>query len=102
MFGAIMTRMTRSRAMRIAAVLWIVWAIVAWNVVFDQTLVVAGRRYIVAAVAAAQGEGPYENLDSWMRPALARGLWLATATAVAILATGFVSLRFASRRRRIP
>jgi hypothetical protein len=82
---------------RIAAVLWIAWAVVAWNVVLDQTIVLAGRRYIVAAIAAAQGSGPYARIDDWMRPAVVHGFWLATATAAAILASGFFFLRAASR-----
>jgi hypothetical protein len=85
-----------SRA-RIAAVLWIAWAVIVWNVVLDQTIVLAGRRYVVAAVAAAQGPGSYARIDDWMRPAVTRGLWFATASAATILAVGFVSLRLAPR-----
>jgi len=85
-----------SRA-RIAAALWIAWAIVVWNVVLDQTIVLAGRRYIVAAVGAAQGPGSYARIDDWMRPAVARGVWLATAIAAAILFLGFIFLRLATR-----
>src|SRR5436309_15684003 len=85
-----------SRA-RIAALLWLAWAVVAWNVVLDQTIVLAGRRYIVAAIGAAQGAGAYLRIDDWMRPAVTRGLWLATAAAAAILAIGFLSLRPATR-----
>jgi len=92
--------MRLARSMRLAAALWIAWAIVVWNVVFDQTIVLAGRRYVVAAVAAAQGAGPYARIDEWMRPAVARGLWAATLAAVAILALGFFSLRVAARSSR--
>ena len=86
-----------SRSVRIAVALWIAWAIVVWNVVLDQVIVLAGRRYIVAAVAAAQGSGPYARIDDWMRPAVTRGVWLATAAAGAILLIGFVAVRFATR-----
>jgi hypothetical protein len=85
-----------SRA-RIAALLWIVWAAIVWNVVLDQTIVLAGRRYIVAAIAAAQGPGAYARIDDWMRPAVARGFWLANGAAAALLAIAFVSLRLAAR-----
>ena len=91
--------MKRSRV-RLAAALWILWAVVVWNVVLDQTIVLAGRRYVVAAIGAAQGAGPYLRIDDWMRPAVARGLWLATAAAAVILAVAFVSLRLATRRAR--
>jgi hypothetical protein len=83
-----------SRA-KIAALLWLAWAVVVWNVVLDQTIVLAGRRYIVAAIAAAQGSGPYARIDDWMRPAATRGFWFATAAAAAIVLVGSLSLRFA-------
>jgi len=85
---------------RLAAALWIAWAVVVWNVVLDQTIVLAGRRYIEAAIGAAQRGGPYLRIDDWMRPAAARGVWLATAAASAILLTGFISLRAAARSTR--
>jgi hypothetical protein len=85
-----------SRA-RIAALLWLAWAVVVWNVVLDQTIVLAGRRYVVAAIGAAQGTGAYARIDDWMRPAVTRGFWLATAAAVVILGIAFVSLRYAAR-----
>ena len=81
---------------RLALVLWIAWAVVVWNVVFDQVIVLAGREYIQAALAT--GVGPFANMDDWMRPAVARGAWLATGAAGAILLTG-VSL-CALRRTR--
>ena len=87
-----------SRA-RIAALLWLAWAVVVWNVVLDQTIVLAGRRYVVAAIAAAQGSGSYARIDDWMRPAVTRGFWFATAAAAAILVVGLFSLRFAPRAR---
>ena len=62
----------------IALAIWIAFAVVVWNVVLDQVIVLAGRRYVVAAIAAAQGSGPYARLDDWMRPAVARGFWYAT------------------------
>jgi len=71
---------------RLALALWIAWAVVAWNVVFDQVIVLAGREYIQAALAA--GVGPFANMDDWMRPAATRALWLASGAAFAILLTG--------------
>lgn len=78
---------------RIATALWIVWAIVVWNVVFDHVIVVAGREYLAAAIVAAHGTGPYARMDDWMRPAIARGLWIATAAAGMILLIGFAAIR---------
>jgi hypothetical protein len=81
---------------RIAKALWIVWAIVAWNVVFDHVIVVAGREYVTAASLAARGPGPYARMDDWMRPAIAHALWLATAAAAVILVVGFAAIRRAA------
>ena len=78
---------------RIAQALWTAWAIVVWNVVFDHVIVVAGREYLAAAMVAAHGTGPYARMDDWMRPAIAHGLWIATAASAVILLIGFVAIR---------
>ena len=78
---------------RIATVLWIVWAIVVWNVVFDHVIVVAGREFLTAAIVAARETGQYARMDDWMRPAVGRGLWIATAAAAMILLVGFAAIR---------
>ena len=59
-------------AARIARALWIAWAAIVCNVVFDRVIVVAGRNYIAAAGQAARANvsGPLVNMDEWMRPAV--------------------------------
>ena len=90
-------RQPRSAA-RIAGVLWIVWAILLWNVVFDHEIVVAGRSFIAAAGrAAADPTGPFANMDDWMRSAVTHAFWIATAASVPILAVGLAALRGESR-----
>ena len=91
-------RMQPRRAVRLARALWIAWAIVVWNVVFDHAIVVAGRQYLEAARSAASGPGPYARMDDWMRPAVARGFWMATASGLAILCVGLVLIGFAVAR----
>ena len=85
---------------RIAQALWIAWAIVVWNVVFDHVIVVAGREYVAAAMRASQRAGPYARMDEWMGPAVVRGLGTATAAAALILIVGFAAFRKASSNRR--
>ena len=82
-------------AARIARALWIAWAVIVCNVVFDHVIVVAGRNYIAAAgrAAAANPSGPLVNMDEWMRPAVARGFWIATAAAGAVLLTGLAAVK---------
>jgi hypothetical protein len=89
-------------ARSLARGLWIAWAIVVWNVVFDHVIVVAGREYLAAAFAAARGPGPYANMDDWMRPAVARGLWIATGVSALILFVGFAAIRRATSGRPAP
>lgn len=86
------------RTIRLAIALWIIWAIVVWNVVFDRVVVVAGRAYLRAAAGAAQAGGPYARIDDWMRPAVVSGVWTATAAAAFILLLGFLVLRVATPR----
>ena len=87
------------RARRFAQVLWVAWAVIVWNVVFDHVIVVAGRAYLAAAGPTVKGPGPYLQMDVWMRPAVVQGLWTATASAVAILLVGLVSIRWSDRSR---
>jgi hypothetical protein len=87
-----------TRAARIATTLWVVWAVIVWNVIFDRVIVVAGRRYLRAAALAAQTGGPYARIDDWMRPAVTAGLWIASAAAAAILVLGWFGVRMAAVR----
>jgi hypothetical protein len=88
-------------AARLARALWIVWALVVWNVVFDHVIVVAGRSYIAAAYRAAADPPLHPpNMDDWMQPAVTRGAWLASAAAGAVALTGLASVGFAARRER--
>ena len=80
---------------RLARALWIAWAVVVWNVIFDRVIVVAGRQYVFAAAsaAAANPAAPPLNMDEWMEPAVRRGLVVATTAAGAILVVGFAATR---------
>jgi hypothetical protein len=86
------------RRVRLAVALWVVWAIVIWNVIFDRILVLAGRRYVYAAATAAEGPGPYLRISDWMRPAVTRGFWTAAAAAASLLIVGLLLIVFAARR----
>jgi hypothetical protein len=90
---------------KLAAALWLVLAFVVWNVVFDRVLVLAGRRYTHAAAIAVREGHPYLRIDDWMRPAVSRGVRLASATALGIAVFGLTAVVIASRvdrkRKRI-
>ena len=84
--------MTYAGRVRLAAAIWIVFAIVAWNVVFDRVIVVAGRAYVEAAGRTSRETGTYLLLDAWMRPAIARAFWSATVVGAAIAVCGLGAL----------
>jgi hypothetical protein len=79
-------------------VLWTVFAVVVWNVVFDRVVVLAGRRFVYAASMAAASHQPYLRIDAWMRPAIGRGIRLATSAAGGILVIGGAAIIVAVRR----
>jgi len=89
-----------ARAASIARLLWIAWAVIVWNVVFDHVIVVAGREYILAASLAVARSAPFARMDDWMHPAVVRGLWIASLAAAAIGGAGLSAVRFAVRGRR--
>jgi hypothetical protein len=88
---------------RFARALWIAWAVIVWNVVFDHVIVVAGREYIYAAGRAAGRTGPDGRslvlMDDYMRPAVRRGIWIASAAAGLILITGLPAIHFGLKGR---
>jgi hypothetical protein len=89
-----------ARAARIARALWIAWALVVWNVVFDHAIVTAARDYIHAAThntGRAGGVTPVARMDDWMRPAVTRGMWTASAAGGTVLVAGLLSVRWAVR-----
>jgi presenilin-like A22 family membrane protease len=78
---------------RVAFWLWLAFAFLVWNAVFDQVIIDAGRHYIEIATASAESNGPYLKIDDTMRPARSRALWFATASAGAILVVGVLLIR---------
>jgi hypothetical protein len=89
-----------ARALRAAFVLWLAFAIIAWNVVFDRVIVLAGRQYVYAASIAERTSRPYVRAADWMQQATTRGVRVATAAALGILVTGGACVALADRRRR--
>jgi len=94
--GSLRPSRVSARTVRLALALWIAWAVIVWNVVFDHVIVVAGRTYIVAAQAAVRA-GQFANMDDWMKPAVSRGAWIATGAGGAILVAGLAAVHRAAR-----
>ena len=91
--------MTRQARVRLAAILWLVFAFVAWNAVFDRVLVVEGRRYAHDAGVAAKEGRPFIRIDDRMRPAISYGARLASGVGLAIAVFGVSAVIFAARRQ---
>jgi hypothetical protein len=83
---------------RLAVFLWLLFAFVVWNVVFDRILVIEGREYVYAAAVAVSQSAPYVLAGPWMHAAQSRALWTATAAAGGVLAIGFAGIAVAARR----
>ena len=90
--------MNHRRRMVTAIVLWLVFAFVVWNVVFDRIVVLAGRRYSHDAMMLYRTTGRYLRIDDVMRPAVSHGLWVASSVALAIVAGAMVLIRLAALR----
>ncbi|MGE0448979.1 MAG: hypothetical protein AB7Q29_05280 [Vicinamibacterales bacterium] len=89
--------MKTRRAFAAAVLLWTLLAVVVWNVVFDRMIVVSGREYVRNA-ALAERAGRYLLIDEVMRPAAARALRLASASAGGVLLVGGALIWWAARR----
>jgi hypothetical protein len=86
---------------RLALALWAAFAFCVWNVIFDRVLVLAGRRFVFAAARSAGLHPPvYLRIDDWMRPAVTRGLWMASSAAGVVLAIGIVGILAAQKDHR--
>lgn len=87
------------RAVTVAVIVWVVFAAVVWNVIFDQLLIIAGRRYSYDAVVFYQTTHHYLRIDDVMRPAIAHAVRVSSLWSGALLAAGLVAVRFAVRGR---
>ena len=90
--------MNQRRRIVTAIVLWLVFAFVVWNVIFDRILVLAGRRYSHDAMVLDRTTGHYLRIDDVMRPAVRHGVWVASIVALAILVGAMILIRLAASR----
>jgi hypothetical protein len=89
---------THRRAVTAAVVLWLVFAAVVWNVIFDRIVVLAGRRYSHDATVLFRSTGTYLLIDDVMRPAVAHAWRVASVAAVAIAVAALILIRLAATR----
>jgi hypothetical protein len=85
---------------RLAALLWVVFAVVIWNVVFDSYIDAGMAEYLRRQAFFEQGRGPAANIDGVMDDAIARGARSATAWAGGVAALGVITSCYAGWRLR--
>ena len=86
------------RHRRLAIVLWITFAFVTWNVVFDRGVADAAVELSRDQIARYQQGLPVASIDARFRPRVRRAAVTATLYAAAILACGVVAVMLADRR----
>ncbi len=97
------SRPRTTRSVRWAVALWLAFAFVVWNVLFDRMLVLAGRRYSYDAYVLFHSTGRYLKIDDVMRPAVAHAFKVASVAAGGIVVVAMVLIGIAARvdtRRR--
>ena len=91
--------MTARRRLQMAIALWVAFAFVAWNALFDFLVVRAGREYLHAAAIAERDGHQHLLIAEWMGPAVKRAFLYASLLGVAILGCGLVGFLVARRPR---
>ena len=92
--------MTDRSKVVVAVALWLLFAAVVWNVIFDRLIVLAGRRYSHDAYVLYRSTGRYLLINDVMRPAIARAVRVASVAAGTIAVVAMIAIRFAARARR--
>lgn len=92
--------MTDRRKVVVAVVLWLAFAAVVWNVIFDRLVVLAGRRYSHDAYELYRSTGRYLLINDVMPAAISHAVHVASAVAGAIAVVALVAIRVAARAQR--
>lgn len=93
-----MKRLSDRHSVVVAVGLWLMFAFVVWNVIFDRIIVLAGRRYSYDAYLLYRSTGKYLLIDSEMRPAVTHAFTVASVVAVVIVAGSMLLIRAAALR----
>ncbi len=86
------------RRERLAAAVWVVIAIVAWNGVYDILLTRGIKDYLLRNALHLAGRGPAVSMTDRMDAAVAEAFWLATLAASILLLAGLWTIRLLARR----
>jgi len=88
------------RRARLAAALWLVFALVVWLVRFDYAIDTAARTYLFRQHQYVLGRAPSIAINGAMRPAAAAGALDATRWSAVVAVSGVAAVAWAARRLR--
>jgi hypothetical protein len=91
-------RVRSRRRARLAAGLWVAFAVIAWNNVFDREIRLAERGYLDRQVEHELGNGPGATVRGAMDPAVAAAARAATLWSGLPTLVGLIALWIAARR----
>jgi hypothetical protein len=85
---------------RVAIVLWLILAFIVWNDLFDAYVRGGMYEYLARTALYEQGLASRVTIDEMMRPAIGKGLRVATIYGLATAAVGVGAVRWAAARAR--
>ena len=88
------------RRARLAAALWLVFAVVVWHVRFDRAIEMAACTYLFTQHQYVLGRAPAVAINAAMRPAAAAAALDATKWSAVIAVSGVAAVAWAARRWR--
>ncbi len=88
------------RLVKVGRVLWVLFAIVLWNVIFDVHVQLAAIRYVAAQQHYQAGHGARQSIAAFMEPAVRAGFRRATLWSGLIAVAGLGAFARAARRPR--
>jgi hypothetical protein len=80
--------------------LWLILAVVIWNVVFDSYIDAGMAEYLRQQAFFEQGKGPRAEVNRVMDAAIRNGVRDATAWAAGVAGVGLAAVWYAGRRTR--
>lgn len=89
------------RSPRTAAAIWLLFAFIVWNDVFDVYVRGGMYAYLGRQAQYEQGLGPRATIDELMKPAIRTGARVATLWATVVAGVGLAAVAWAVRRDRV-
>lgn len=85
------------RTQRVAAILWVVVAVIVWNGVYDLVLVRGIKETLFRTALFDAGRAPAPDLRRLMDVAVFNAAWISTVWASALLLAGLLTIRLVGR-----